>query len=205
VRGSAGSELRTLFLPGLCSNAYAYLLAFPEAARAQGGVVAIEGDRPCGAEGSGFRSFTWNADLQRRRFEAALAAAAVEAPADGFTLIGYSSGASIGELMHAEWPTLFPRLVLIAPPKDPAVARLRTAAGVVTMACSLDVTTRMKRATTALERAGVPSIYLEMPGCTHGNIADGERLFGEALGWLAKRPLPPERRAPERASDAAAP
>jgi hypothetical protein len=24
-----------------------------------------------------------------------------------------------------------------------------------------------------------------MPGCTHGNIADGERVFGEAFDWLA--------------------
>jgi hypothetical protein len=86
--------------------------------------------------------------------------------------------------MHAAWPTLFPRLVLIAPPRDPAIAQLTSATGVVTMACSLDVTSRMKKATAELTRARVPSIYLEMPGCSHGNIADGDRLFGEAFRWL---------------------
>jgi hypothetical protein len=24
-----------------------------------------------------------------------------------------------------------------------------------------------------------------MPGCTHGNISDGERVFGEVFDWLA--------------------
>jgi pimeloyl-ACP methyl ester carboxylesterase len=177
-------------MPGLCSNAYAYLFAFPETARAHGGIVAIEGDRLCGAADSGFRSFSWSAKLQRARIEAALAAANVRVPADGLTLIGYSSGASIAELMHAEWPALFPRLVLIAPPKDPSVARLKAAHGVVTMACSLDVTARMKRAAVALERVGVPAIYLEMPGCTHGNIAEGERVFDQAFRWLDEHARP---------------
>jgi pimeloyl-ACP methyl ester carboxylesterase len=187
VRGTDGSSTHLVFMPGLCSNAYAYLLAFPEVARAHGGIVAIDGDRPCGAADSGFRSFTWSPKLQRSRLEAALSAAGVPIPPDGLTLIGYSSGASIAELMHGEWPALFPRLVLIAPPKDPSVARLKTAAGVVFMACSLDVTGRMKSAAKNLVPAGVPSLYLEMPGCTHGNMADGERIFGEAFDWLEER------------------
>jgi hypothetical protein len=26
-----------------------------------------------------------------------------------------------------------------------------------------------------------------MPGCTHGNIAEGERIFGAAFDWLDQR------------------
>ena len=187
VRGPTGVTPHIVFMPGLCSNAYAYLLSFPEAARAHGGVVAIDGDQACG-DLKDFHSFSWSAALQRKRVEAALAAAGVaKAPDEGFILVGYSAGASIAELMHQRWPDLFPRLVLIAPPSDPSVERLRKARAVVSMSCSLDVPYRMKQATRSLSAAHVASIYLEMPKCTHGQIADGERVFGEAFDWLDTR------------------
>jgi pimeloyl-ACP methyl ester carboxylesterase len=187
VRAAHGTKARVVFMPGLCSNAYAYLLAFPEAARAHGGVIAIDGDQPCGEPNSGFRTFTWSAALQRARIDAALAALGATAPADGFTLVGYSSGASIAQMIQERWPTLFPRLVIIAPPEDPTVERLAKARGVVSMSCSLDVPYRMKDATNRLNAKGVPSIYLEMPRCSHGNITDGERVFSEAFEWLDGR------------------
>jgi len=184
VHGRDTPAPRIAFLPGLCSNAYGYLMAFPEAARAHGGVVAIDGDRPCGAKDSGFHSFTWSAKLQRDRIEAAFAAAGAAIPEDGLTLVGYSAGAAIAERMHAKWPALYPRLVLIAPPKDPSIPRLKSARAVVFMSCSLDVPWRMKTAQKRLDRAGVPSLYLEMPDCAHGHIAEGERIFAEAFSWL---------------------
>jgi len=61
---------------------------------------------------------------------------------------------------------------------------LRTARRVVMMSCARDVPARMKTAASRLEAKGVAARYLEMPGCTHGNIADGERSFGDAFGWL---------------------
>ena len=184
VRAPHGTNARVVFMPGLCSNAFAYLLAFPEAARAHGGVVAIDGDAPCGPPDSGFHTFSWSAPLQRSRIDAALAAVGATAPEDGFTLVGYSSGASIAQMVHEKWPELFPRLVIIAPPEDPTVERLARARGVVSMSCRMDVPYRMKDATHRLNAKGIPSIYLEMPGCTHGNITDGERIFSEAFEWL---------------------
>jgi pimeloyl-ACP methyl ester carboxylesterase len=185
--GPSGHAPRIVFLAGVCSNAYAYLLAFPEAARAHGGIVAIDGDKPCGAEASGFRSFSWDPALQDRRIQAALAAAgAGEAPegAEQLTLIGYSAGAGIGELMVQRWPKRYARVVLIGSPSDPQPARLARARGVVTVSCSHDVPGRMRDAARRIFAAGVPATYLEMPGCTHGNMADGERVFGTALDWL---------------------
>ncbi len=184
VRAPTGHAARILFLPGLCSNAYAYLLAFPETARAHGGVVAIDGDQPCGAPDSGFHSFTWSAPLQRARLDAALAAVGADAPPEGFTLVGYSAGASIAQMLHERWPERFPRLVLIAPPEDPTPTRMKKAEAVVAMSCSLDVPYRMKAARDGLTTIGVPAIYLEMPKCTHGNVTDGEHLFGEAFDFL---------------------
>lgn len=187
VRDAANEPPRTVFLPGLCSNAYAYLLTFPEAARAQGGVVALDGDAPCrGAPG--FHSFSWDAARLHRRIESALGAAGRSAaPREGLTLVGYSQGASLGEQLVQQWPELYRRLVLIGSPKDPMLQRIERAQAVVTMSCSLDVPGRMKAAARRIQAAGIPSTYLELPGCTHGNITDGERVMGEAFRWLAAR------------------
>jgi pimeloyl-ACP methyl ester carboxylesterase len=185
VRGRGGSALRVVFLPGVCSNANAYLQTFPEAAKAHGGVVGIEGDQRCGAENSGYRSFSWDPVRQDARLRAALAAAGVaEDEQRGLTLVGYSAGAAIGELMVQRWPERYARAVLIGAPSDPSVPRLAKAKGVVTMCCSQDVTWRMKGAARRLSAGGVPALYIEMPGCAHGGITEGERVFGEAFDWL---------------------
>jgi pimeloyl-ACP methyl ester carboxylesterase len=186
VRTRDGKAPRMVFMPGVCSNAYAYLLSFPEAARAHGGIVAIDGDQPCGAAGSGFRSFSWDPVKQDARLQAALAAAGVTEPTEGLTLVGYSAGAGIGELMVQRWPKRYARVVLIGAPSDPSPVRLSQAQGVVTMSCSRDVPGRMRDAARKLNGAGVPATYLEMPGCTHGNIADGERVFETAFEWLTE-------------------
>jgi pimeloyl-ACP methyl ester carboxylesterase len=191
VRGREGAAPAIVFLPGVCSNAYAYLLSFPEAARAHGGVVAIDGDQPCGAPNSGFHSFSWDPLKQNARVEAALRAAGITTiPREGLTLVGYSAGASIGELMVQRWPGRYARVVLIGAPSEPSAARLADARGVVTMSCSRDVPVRMRDAAKHLAKAGVPATYLEMPGCTHGNVADGEHVFGEAFDWLGANARP---------------
>jgi pimeloyl-ACP methyl ester carboxylesterase len=182
VRGREGNAPRIVFLPGVCSNAYAYLLSFPEAARAHGGIVAIDGDQPCGAARSAFRSFSWDPVKQDARLRAAMAAAGVSEMPDGLTLVGYSAGAGIGELMVQRWPRRYTRVVLIGAPSDPSPLRLSSAQGAVMMSCSRDVPGRMRDAATRTQRAGVPATYLEMPGCTHGNIADGEHALLGAVG-----------------------
>lgn len=187
VRPASAAAPRIVFLPGVCSNAYAYLLSFPEAARAHGGVVAVDGDRPCGAAGNGFRSFSWDPVKQDARLRAALAAAGA-APSDleGLTLVGYSAGAGIGELMVQRWPKRYARVVLIGAPSDPSPPLLSHARAVVTMSCARDVPGRMREGARRIAAGGVPATYLEMPGCTHGNIADGERVFSAAFDWLGE-------------------
>jgi pimeloyl-ACP methyl ester carboxylesterase len=200
--GAGGSPPRIVFMPGLCSNAYAYLLAFPEAARAHGGVVAIDGDLPCGAPNSGFRSFSWDPVRQRARLEKALGAAGVTTiPREGLTLVGYSAGAGIGELMVQRWPERYARVVLIGSPSDPSTTHLAEARGVVTMSCSRDVPGRMKDAARRLTAKGVPASYVEMPGCTHGNITEGDRVFDTAFDWLAENARAPKEDARELALD----
>lgn len=182
VRGAEGTLLRTVFVPGLCSNANAYLQGFPEAARKHGGVIAIDGDQPCAP---GFRSFSWDAAKLDARLEAALAAAEIEpSGSEGLTLVGYSQGAALAEQLVQRWPARYTRFVLIGAPTDPGAAHFAKARGVVTMSCSRDVPGRMKDAARRMNGANIPAAYFEMPGCTHGNVADGDRVVGDALAWL---------------------
>ena len=180
----------TVFLPGICSRASAYLESFPETARAHGGILAIDGDVPC-QKGEGYHSFSWDAARQNARIEAALAAAGAGAVgAEGITIIGYSQGASIAEELATRWPNRYTRVVLIGAPKDPLPAHFRQTRGLVTMSCSLDVVSRMREAARKTSLAGTPATFFEMPGCTHGAVADAERIFGEALSWLDEHGKP---------------
>lgn len=194
VRSNEGTPPVTVFMPGMCSNGNAYLQTFPEAARKQGGIVAIEGDQPCGVEG--FRTFSWDAGRQHARVEAALAAAGLsEIPREGITLVGYSQGAALAEQMVQRWPGRYARVVLIGAPADPSPKSFGRARAVVTMSCSLDVPARMKQAAHAASRAGIPATYFEMPGCRHGNVADAERVFDETFDWLRANERAPDPRA----------
>lgn len=186
VRSGDGSTPYIVFLPGVCSNAGAYLYGFTETARALGGALAIDGDRPCGSSRD-FHTITSDPDHEQPRIEAALRAAQGEGgktPKRGIVLIGYSLGATLAERLIERFPERYKQAVLIGSPKDPKVARVKTARAVATMSCSLDVPQRMRGAVPRLEAAGVAAKYFEMPGCTHGNLTEGDRVFGEVFAWL---------------------
>lgn len=198
VEPASGGGPRIVFLPGICSNAYAYLLSFPEAARKHGGVIALEGDALCGATDSGFRSLSPDPERQHARISAALAAAGTTTiPREGITLVGYSLGATIAESLARRYPDRYARIIVIGEPRDPAAPNYRESRAVITMSCSLDVSLRMKQGAAAIARSGVPANYLEMPGCTHGHITDGERIFDEAFSWLNQHTRPPRESAAE--------
>jgi pimeloyl-ACP methyl ester carboxylesterase len=197
VRGPHGETPKAVFMPGVCSNALGYIQSFQSAAQKFGGVVAIDGDAPCPGAGPAFHTFSWDAARQHARIEAALAAAgAKEIPAGGITVVGYSQGAAIAEQLVARWPDRYTRVVLIGSPADPSPTKLRSASAVVTMSCSLDMTWRMRGAAVSLSRRGTPATYLEMPGCRHGQVADAERVFGEAFRWLDDNARPRAAAAP---------
>lgn len=194
VRGKDGGAPLTVFVPGVCSNANAYMHAFAEAAKKQGGVVAIEGDQTCDGR-PGWHTFSWDATRLHARIEAAFAAAGLTTiPKEGVTLVGYSQGAALGEQLATRYPQRYTRFVLIGAPTDPVPAHFPNAGAVVTMSCQRDIPFRMKEVSNKMNRASIPSTYVEMPGCTHGWITDGDRTFGEAFDFLHEhsRPLKQE-------------
>jgi len=184
VKSADGRPPRLVFLPGICSNGGAYLYGFADAARAHGGAIAIDGDRPCG-NSKDFSSITSDPDHEEPRILAALAAAGVNDPkSHDVILVGYSLGATLIENMVKRNPERYLRVILIGSPRDPQLDRLQGARAIVTMACSQDVPGRMKGAAKRFASAGIAATYFEMPGCTHGNVADGDRIFSEAFRWL---------------------
>jgi pimeloyl-ACP methyl ester carboxylesterase len=192
VRSADGKPPRIVFLPGICSNAGAYLWGFAETARARGGAVAIDGDGSCGGS-KDFHSISSDPAHEGPRIDAALAAAGVASPATAdVVLVGYSLGATLIENLVKASPARWRRVVLIGSPRDPRLDRLRGAGAVATMSCSLDVPGRMKGAVRMLTAASIPAAYFEMPACTHGTLADGDRVFGQVFDWLdAASPAPP--------------
>ena len=181
---SKPSAAATLAEAILClENAGAELVAFLDG--------HTETRRPIDLAVGPFNQSTWDAAKQNARVEAAFALAGLSAnPPGGLTLVGYSAGAGIGEQMVQRWPDRYARVVLIGAPTDPSTQRLKSARAVVTMSCTLDVPWRMKDAARRLNATGVPATYMEMPGCTHGNIADGDRVFDDAFGWLTEHQRP---------------
>lgn len=195
VRSHDGAAPVTIFMPGICSNANAYLQTFPEAAHRHGGVVAIEGDQPCGTNAE-YRSFSWDAGRAHARIEAALAAAGrVEIPREGITVIGYSQGAALAEQLAARWPARYARVVLIGAPTDPAPRSFARTRGVVTISCNRDVPARMKQAARATSLSGIPATYVEMAGCTHGGVTEAEHVFDTTFDWLRANERAPDPRA----------
>lgn len=184
VRGDGGQPPRIVFLPGICSNAGAYLHGFAEAARRHGGVIAVDGDRPCGTSRD-FRSISSDPAHEEPRIDAALRAAGLSSPErEDVVLVGYSLGATLIENLVKRSPERWRRVVLIGSPRDPRLDRLQGARAVATMSCALDVPGRMRSAAKRLGQAGIATTYVEMPGCTHGHLADGDRVFDEVFGWL---------------------
>ncbi|APR75650.1 Hypothetical protein A7982_00996 [Minicystis rosea] len=194
LSGPEGACPRIVFLHGMCSHGLGYIQSFQQAGRDHGGVLGLSGDIDCGGSN---RKYVPDPVAANERVERALLA--IEGPegpcaaGSDLVIVGYSQGAYLAEKLAARFPERYTRLVLIGAPTTPSPANLERARGVVNISGELDATYRMKEGTKALTDAGVPSIYLEMPGARHGEMRDAEALMGEAFDWLdthARGPLP---------------
>ena len=184
LHGARGSDAFIVFLHGRCSHALGYVQAFQFAAAKKGTVIAPQGDQACGS--TPLRRWSLDIEKVNRRIEAALTAAGYADPAawKEIVVIGYSEGASRAEALAARFPERYTRAILIGAPSPPSAARLHRSRGAVMMAGERDAQETMKAGMRALKAAGVPSTYIMIPGASHGQMGDGERLMGEALDWL---------------------
>ncbi len=184
LHGSRGTDAFIVFLHGRCTHPLGYVQAFQFAAAKKGTVIAPLGDQACGS--TPMRRWSLDIDKINQRIEAALKAAGHVDPEawKDVVVIGYSEGASRAEALAARFPERYTRAILIGAPGTPSAARLHKSRGAVMMAGERDAQEPMKAGMRALKAAGVPSTYIMIPGASHGQMGDGERLMGEALDWL---------------------
>jgi pimeloyl-ACP methyl ester carboxylesterase len=201
VRAAAGTDARrTVFLTGSCTTPLDYLKALRHAAAEHGGIVAVQGDRPCR---DGTRRWSPDTIATSTRIHAALHAAGFDEPATAATattattLVGYSQGAERAEWLAHRFPLEYTRFVLIAGPIVPSRDRLAGARGVVTLAGYGDVRENMANGAKRLRRALIPALYMELPGIQHGLLSPAAgSVVGKAFDWLEENALegaPPPR------------
>jgi predicted esterase len=185
VRTAKGvATARAVFLTGSCTTPLTYLRAFRQAAAEHGGIVALQGDRPC-RDGSR----RWSPDTvgTSARIEAALRAAGIE-DANDVTLVGYSQGAERAEWLAHRFPAKYTRFVLMAGPIVPSRVRFENARAVVTLAGYGDVRENMAGGAKRLRRAAIHALYMELPGGARGRHGElplsADRVVARAFDWL---------------------
>lgn len=182
VRGAANVVAPRVFLTGSCTTPLTYLRAFRKAAAEHGGVVALQGDKPCR---DGTRRWSPDTVATAARIDAALRAAGIEQPGE-ITLLGYSQGAERAEWLAHRFPARFTRFVLMAGPIVPSANRFSGAHAVATLAGYGDVRENMADGAKRLKRASIPAIYMEIPGGTHhGELSlAADDIVARAIEWI---------------------
>jgi pimeloyl-ACP methyl ester carboxylesterase len=183
LRGASGSA-RMVFLHGMCGHGQGYVQAFQFAAAKKGTVVALSGDTACGADPA-WRTWTMDVDRIDARIRSAFDALGLPVAADeGVVLIGMSQGALRAEALAQRFPDRYTHAIFMGSPRPPRPAAVRRLRGAVVMAGEHEGTWVAARGAEALERAGVPSSFIAIPGAQHAQLLEGERVMGEALDWL---------------------
>jgi hypothetical protein len=188
VRAALGtSTRRTVFLTGSCTTPLTYLDALRHAAAEHGGIVALQGDKPCR---DGTRRWSPDTVATSARIHAALRAVGIDDSTD-VTLVGYSQGAERAEWLAHRFPLEYTRFVLMAGPIVPSRARFSDARGIVTLAGYGDVRENMADGAKRLRRAAIPAIYMELPGLRHGELSPAAGgVLAKAFDWLDSNALP---------------
>jgi pimeloyl-ACP methyl ester carboxylesterase len=176
-----------VYLHGRCTEPAIDVERIALSASQHGTLVAPQADEACPG-GHGFR---WTTDVQaiQPRIDQALRAVGVARggalDTAEITLVGYSEGAARAEALAHAFPERYPYVILIGAPTTPAVAHLGGARAVALLAGQKDRQDLMKSGLLALEHAGKPAHFFELPGAEHGEFGpDGERVMGEAFEFV---------------------
>jgi predicted esterase len=186
-----------VYLHGVCGDVMAFK-SWVAAATKHATFISMRGEEKCDKRPGRHK---WVYDNRRLEVRIDKAIAAVEtlrqAGADSrvivpldptkVVLVGYSQGAHRVESMARHDPGRFPRVVVIAPAREPHVESFEKSDRVVLMAGEKDAKQHIKDAYDKLKAAGKEVSYLELPGARHGEYGpEGERVMGEGFDWLYK-------------------
>lgn len=191
VDGNPSVHRPIVYLHGMCADPRDDLEAWGGIAKNHGTIIAVVGDVPCPNRP---RRTQWTTDPRAldQRVEAAIGAVGrargTTFDASEIVVIGESMGAARAELLATKFPRRYTRLVLVGSPQSPSPDNLRGVKAVANLAGEKEMQQKMKAGARALDRAGTPTRFWELPGATHGQYGpEGERIMGEAVGFVATR------------------
>ena len=191
VRGNPSVRRPIVYLHGMCADPKEDLDAWGNIAKDHGTIIAVKGDVPC-PDKPGRLKWSNDATAIDSKIETTVKSVA---DAQGLPLepgemivIGESMGAARAELLATKFPDKYTRLVLVGSPQTPSAENLKGAKAVANLAGEKERQSMMKQGTRALESAGTPTRFWELPDATHGHYGPaGERIMNEALGFVATR------------------
>ena len=180
ARGRAGPQ-RLVFLHGRCGHGMGYAQSFQFAAARWGRLIAPQGDIACG-KGPAAK---WSMDLEAldRRIVDSFMQLGLEP--EQITLIGYSQGATRAEQLIKKYPERYRYLISMGAPKAVSPRGLSQLRGAVMIAGEHDRQDQMRAGVTLLEKQGIPTTFMELPGARHGAMGKTpEKSMESALDWL---------------------
>lgn len=183
--GNPGDRRVIVYLHGMCGDVAAADY-FREAVRAHGSLVALRADTHCHGD-----RYKWR-DKPARMLERIRAGVqrinqvhGLELTLDGALLFGYSQGADRAEKLAAEFPKLFPRIVLGGTPVKASPLRLARAKRVAFLGGELETTDTMRAGHDALAAAGISTRFFTLECAYHGYYGTkAEAQLAEALDWV---------------------
>lgn len=187
----APAQRPIVFLHGMCADPQEDIDAWGGAVEQHGTIVTVMGDVDC-PDKPGMLKWSTDAAAIDARIDAALKstgdARGLHLDSKDMIVIGESMGAARAELLASKYPDKYTRLVLVGSPQTPSPKNLHGAKAVANLAGEKEEQATMKQGTRALEAAGTPSRFWELPAATHGEYGpEGKRIMSEALGFVAAR------------------
>jgi pimeloyl-ACP methyl ester carboxylesterase len=191
VDGNPSVRRPIVYLHGMCGDPKDDLEAWGNIAKQHGTIIAVMGDVAC-PDRPGRLKWSTDAEAIDARVDAAVksvsSARGLQLEPSEVVIIGESMGAARAELLATKFPAKYTRLVLVGSPQTPSPQNLKGAKAVANLAGEKERQSMMRQGTRALENAGTPTRFWELPEATHGNYGpDGERIMNEALGFVATR------------------
>lgn len=191
VDGNPSVRRPIVYLHGMCGDPKEDLDAWGNIAKQHGTIIAVMGDVAC-PDKPGRLKWSTDASAIDARIDAAVKsvseARGLRLEPGEVVVIGESMGAARAELLATKFPDKYTRLVLVGSPQTPSPENLKGVKAVANLAGEKERQSMMKQGTRALESAGTPTRFWELPEATHGNYGpDGERIMNEALGFVATR------------------
>jgi len=183
LRGRGVGPSKLVFLHGMCGHGLGYAQAFQHAAATKGVLIAPQADRVCG-QGPWAK---WSMDVARldERIGHAFRALDPDEPVVDVCVMGVSQGATRAAALVRAFPERYSRLVSIGAPTTVRTAGLERLQAAVLMVGERERKDLMLTSQRALERVGVPTQALVIPGAEHASLgATPEATMQAALDWL---------------------